>query len=79
MFKKRLPHFESYRSGRANWLRARVLRYSGAVVSTSSLTLDVAGAAGSEENLLVTRACRPSASTSTQRELPGARQEPRTL
>ncbi|MGZ6526613.1 MAG: VIT1/CCC1 transporter family protein [Actinomycetota bacterium] len=48
-----MPRIELHRSGRAGWLRAAVLGADDGIVSTASLMIGVAAAAGSRSAILV--------------------------
>jgi vacuolar iron transporter family protein len=51
--RRRLPHGEAHRSGRARWLRAAVLGSDDAIVSTASLMIGVAASSASKGAILV--------------------------
>jgi VIT1/CCC1 family predicted Fe2+/Mn2+ transporter len=50
----RTPHHERHRTDRIGWLQAAVLGANGGIVSTDSLSVGVAAANASHENILVT-------------------------
>lgn len=51
--RRRSPHAEAHRSGRAGWLRAAVLGSDDAIVSTASLMLGVAASSASKDAILI--------------------------